>query len=284
MLHFINILNGRELATLIWLIGLSIFALSKKNIRIAINGLLHAFFIKKILVIQVLSLAYIGIVFYLLSILSIWDLSLTKDAIYWFIGTGLVILFNTNNATQDNRFFNKVLRETLRVTIIFEFIVNLYSFNLIVELIQLPLVALVIMMDVIVKQDEKLKLLRKPIDTSLSLYGFGLLGYSIYVMVHDFVNFASIHNIKAFILPIILTLSYLPFIYLFALVMAYESLFIRIKWSLKNDALYKFAKLKILRQFSFKLSELNNFARSEVNSFWHIKTKEQLIDILKETK
>lgn len=40
----------------------------------------------------------------LLNKVELWDLTMTKDASLWFIGSGFVIVMNLNEAKKENEF------------------------------------------------------------------------------------------------------------------------------------------------------------------------------------
>jgi hypothetical protein len=74
--------------------------------------------------------------------LGVWETSAAKETVYWFLGAGLVLAGHALNARPDPYYARTLLRRALRVAILIEFIVNFYVFPLGVELLFVPVVGL----------------------------------------------------------------------------------------------------------------------------------------------
>ena len=79
---FINTLNGREKAVIVWLLIFLFWALSQKNIRTSMLGVLKSLFQKKIPAVFIAMFFYVFLILLLFSKIQIWDVSLTKDTIF----------------------------------------------------------------------------------------------------------------------------------------------------------------------------------------------------------
>ena len=114
----------------------------------------------------------------------------------------------------------------------------------------------------------------------LAIYGIIVLIFSIYHTVIDFETFISKKNLQSFLLGPVFTTIYLPFIYLTALYMIYESFYVRIKWNLKdNEKLAKFIKWRIFLTCKFNLNKIKLVSK-ELKVFF-IKDKTELKFILR---
>jgi hypothetical protein len=80
--------------------------------------------------------------------------------------------------------------------------------------------------------------------------------------VVDFNKFASMSTLENFIIPILLTLTFLPFVYLVAVYVAYENLFIRLQFFIKDPSLLKYTKKRILQVFHFRLVALDEWSKN----------------------
>jgi hypothetical protein len=84
------------------------------------------------------------------------------------------------------------------------------------------------------------------------------------------------------VLPPLLSFALIPFLYLFALIMAYETLFVRLDIFLKNDkALAKFAKIKIFKLCFLNLKKLNKFAKENTPDFLNLKDKNDIVSLVR---
>jgi hypothetical protein len=96
-------------------------------------------------------------------------------------------------------------------------------------------------------------------------YVLGVIGTVLVVVVRkaivDFRNFASLHNLRDFFLPPIFTLAFVPYLYVLALFMKYESIFNRIDYVNNDASLSRYAKRKIVIFFHVNLKRLSGWSR-----------------------
>lgn len=159
--------------------------------------------------------------------LTIWDFSLYKDFIYWFLTTGLLLFFGVSNL-KNYKDFTKIILTAISLTIILEFIVNFYNFPLIWELILIPSLTFMSVLSVFAdlkKDDSNTKIVARFLKNVLAIIGFGILFYNSYKLVVDYADFFTLSNLKSFLLPPIFTLLFLPIIYYTVLYIKYETVF-----------------------------------------------------------
>jgi len=131
----IDFLNSREDATLFWVVLAAIVALWKvPKIRPQTVLVLRSFLSPKLLFgIWIPASVYATIVVYLAAAAGLWHASSTKESVYWFAGTALVLAGGATQANEPAK-FRQLFGRALKVTIFIEFLVNLYVFPLVVEL------------------------------------------------------------------------------------------------------------------------------------------------------
>lgn len=274
---YFGLFNTREIAIIIWLLIFLAWAMSQKKIRDSIFGVGKAFLRKKVLSVIIATILNAGLIVFILSKIGIWQTSLIKDTLFWLVGTAFVLLMNANKATQDNGFFKKILIDNLKLILVLEFIVNLYTFNLLLELILVPFLFVIIAISAYSEMKKEYLPVKKMVDFILFIFGLSLITYAFVKILGDFQSFAVSENMRAFILPPLLTFAYFPFLYLFALMMAYENLFLRISIFVKdNKALTKFAKRKIIRLCHLDLRKLNRFSRDSTQELTIISDEEDV--------
>ena len=267
-------LNNREIATYVWFALIIILCLISPSIRKSFVNVLVLLFGKKILT-SVLSMAlYVTLVVVLLRYFDFWDKSLLKDTIVWLFGVGFISIMNSNKAIKDEGHFKGIIIDTIKLTIIVDFIVNLYVFNFWIELIFLPFVTLLVLMQLVSQTEEKYSSVLKLVNTLLSIVGLVLIAYSVYMCITDFQKFASIQNLKNFLLPVILTFAFLPFLYFLVLYMCYEIYFIRIDMAFRhNEFLRKYSKAQVFKRANIRLNVLKKVSK-ELQLF-NINSKEE---------
>lgn len=281
-MNVISALNNREIATAIWLMIAFLWALSISGVRRSIRDLLKIFFGKKIIVPFVVMLLYILLMVIIFKKVGFWDTSATKDTILWTFGTAFATFFSLNKAAENENYFKNVILDNIKFILILEFIVNLYSFNLAIELVVIPIVSLIVMLNAYAELKPEYKQVKTLLDYALGLFGLFLLIFTFRELVIDFQNFATLKNFRDFFLPPLFSIVFLPFLYLMALYMQYESLFTRIDFANKNSDLAKYAKRKILLACHVNLSILNKFSKSA--GYPKVNSKDDVLALMKKAK
>lgn len=278
-------INSREAAVFAWLVIFLGWAISQRNIRKSLGGLLKSFSHWKIFTSVLAAALYSLLIVLLLSGLEIWETFLFKDTVYWFIGTAFVLLLNINKAAQGKGFFKKVLKDNLRVIIVLEFVVNLYTFNFFIELVLVPILFFVIAMNVLAETKAEYTQVKKVLDYFLSTIGIFFIIFALGKIIGDYQAFTSSENLKALVLPPILTSAFIPFLYFFALLMTYETLFLRLNHFLKNNSeLSRFAKVKIFQFCHLNLAKLNRFAQESTQDLMRLNNKTDVLRMFEKFK
>jgi hypothetical protein len=218
-----------------------------------------------------------------LYLIKFWNLSLLKDSIIWVVFTGTLTCFNAVTAKQDEKIFKKAIKENISIVIVLEFILNLYTFPLIIELILLPALTLIILSEELSKTNSKYKSVENLMNRLQILLSFIVLFWVSYKTVTDFKNFWTVNTLKSFLLPIILSSIFLPFIYFLVLYSRYEILFLGLSLGeVKTRELKIYAKKKIFKKCFLSLKKVNNAINNGISiSLRNIKTKKDVDEIVK---
>lgn len=259
-----DFLNNREIAILIWLLIIFLWMLTQSSIRSAFIEVLKSLFAKKILLIAIFMSIYIFLMVLAFERIGFWDITVLKDTVFWVFGVAFIMFINLNNAANDAKYFRKAIIDSIKIVIVLEFVINLYSFNLIVELLFVPILGLIAMMSGISSVKPEYKQVNVLLNYVLGFIGIVLLIFTIYQIVIDFQDFASLKNIRDFLVPILFTIAFLPIIYLMAIYIKYEDIFIRIDIANTDIDLARYAKQKILFNCHLDLRRLNRISRNLV--------------------
>jgi len=166
---------------------------------------------------------------------------------------------------------------------VLEFIINLYAFNLIIELILMPLLLFIGAMGALAETKKEYMPVKKVIHSVLAAWVIFTIIFTFYNIVIHYKSLATIDNLRAFILPPSLTFAFLPFIYFLALYTAYELIFIRLNIFLKNDkALARFAKEQIFILCLMNLRKLNRFAKENALEFTRLHDKNEVLNMIQD--
>ena len=248
--QLLSSLNTRQQATAVWLTTLfPVLLYFRQSVQEAVVSLFETASEKKVVLPLTALLLYSASLVYGLYQLGIWTPSLLIDTILWFIGSAIVLFFKLTQAMDDikQHFFN-VLKHVLHFTVILEFLVGLYTFSFAVEMFFVPSA---VMLTVIHGYYKALKPNGPAYTVSsicLSLVGFVLLALTGYGLVVEWQNYATVGQLRSFLSPICLSLGLIPFLYLSAILMAYELIFIKLRMGFEEDApLRRFAARQIFK-------------------------------------
>jgi hypothetical protein len=274
-------LDNREIAILIWLGVLIIWALSQKRIRKSIKPLLRSFTQKKIFISTTLMLLYITAIIYFFSQINFWDVSLLFDTIIWIIGVAFATYININHI-RDEGFLRKVIFDNIKFAVIVEFVTNLYVFDLFIELILVPIMVFLILALGVTSTKSEFKKVETILTIIIGIFGIGFIIFTAYNVIFDFRGFASIENLKELFMPLIFTITLLPFIYILALYITYDMIFMRIQHLIKNPSLVRYAKWRTVFSFHINLRKLNSWM-SRI-AFAKLDSKEEIDISIKSAK
>jgi hypothetical protein len=256
-----DIFSTRELALFIWIIVFVFLISLKKDVRKSIGRLLKALFSKHIFRAFIFLTIYVLLNLYLLNLIGLWDKSLTKDSTFWFCTLALVTFFKINNA-RDFKFFNEILLDSVKWIVVIEFLINFYTFGLWTELILVPIMVFISVIQAYAETDKKYESVQRLFQNIISIIGFVLLVYIIYRTVTEYQKTFTIQNLKSLLHPIIMTFLFLPFAYLLALYMIYEVLFVRVDFLTRDTKVGRQLKLQIILVANLNIERLNRVSKN----------------------
>lgn len=258
-----DILNSREISVLLWLLVISGYvSLSPKmaEVRKSFRYLLSALFVKPILTVLGLMVAYMVAVVYFLSELDLWNLEQIKNTIFWCASVGFMSLFKIEAIKNDKSFFKHSVIDNLKVLAILQFIVGFYTFSLWVEVLLAPVLALIGAMLAISESDKKYHQVKTLLECCLSSFGVVLIVYTLYMLVTNFGEFGNEKTAYDFIVTPLLTLCYFPFLFAMLIHSTYQQVFIRLQLAIKNKNYRRLAKLYAIILLNIRLSLLDRWS------------------------
>ena len=277
-LNFYDALNNRELAIAIWLIIAITWGVSNSKIRESLFQIVKAFFAWKLTVLYLFMFAYITVLIYVMSILGLWRMDHISITVLWGVFVAFVMVSDFMKA-NDSNFFKNALMDNLKALIILEFIINLYVFPLWVELIFVPFSALLGGSIAISETKKEYEIVKKILIFIMGLIGFIFICYAVYMIITEFKQFATFENFESFYLPIIFSIMFIPFVYLFALYSGYEMFFIRLCFFVDDLQVLRYAKKKTVFAFNLNLWKLNGWSKYVVSE-WRFKEKQEVDDAI----
>jgi hypothetical protein len=210
---FWHALDNRERALLIWTLAIVFFVLCKKDLRSAFAGVLGALIARPLLVLLLGAMLYVTAIVLLGAFAGVWTLPLLGVTVLWCFGPGAVMVFNSNEAARNPNYFRKVLRGSLTSVLMIEFLANLYVFNLVAEVILIPIVTMLILTAYVAGTKDEFAPAKRLLDVLLTTFGVALLARAVTELAVDFDGFATVGNLMRLVLPPALTVAFLPYVY-----------------------------------------------------------------------
>lgn len=231
MNEFLSSFSNREISLIIWsIVGILILLILSRNSFSSIIDLLKNLFSKFFIPFYILFALYFYLIIISLKSLNVWETSLYKDFIFWFITSGLVLFFNSTKL-DDYGDFKRIILKLFSINIIAEFIIGFNNFSLFTELILIPILAFISLLYVFAdhyKDKYGYHSVVKLLKTVLGLFGITIFFYSIFRIFKSYELFFTISNLKSFLVSPFFTILFLPIIYFAVVYMQYEKLFINL--------------------------------------------------------
>lgn len=205
---------------------------------------------------------YVELIILILAISSFWDLSFLKDSIAWFIFAGIPLVFSFQKVNSEKSHFKTILSSSIKGIILVEFITNFYSFSLVAELVLIPVITFIGIMQVASELKPEHNQVSNFLKTIMGLIGLTIFGLMVYRISHNLSDFININTLKTFILPIILTISTLPFLYFVALYSIYQIIIFRMSRRLKKKKHKRYLKMKLIQNFHINRPRLRKFQQN----------------------
>lgn len=277
--------TNRETATIIWASIVLVWMMKDKSIREAVVRLVKSATHRTMLTaVGFMAVYTVGMVA-LLNRRGLWDVSLLKDTIMWFAFSGLALGFQFVNAKSDEPIFKQILKDNLKAVIILEFLMSTYTFSLLGELIFIPVMTVIAMLDVVAKQDEKNMGVSKLISGIQTLVGLYILMFVISKAIADMQHLGTLGTLKSIILAPILSIMFSPAVYLILLFSAYVQVFVRLEVGPeKNEGLKRYAKRRILLFGKLNLARVNRLQRTKGFRLVSIRTEEDVDKVMAEVQ
>lgn len=238
-----------------------IIAFNSKELRISLFNIIRLATSKIMLKFFLIIIIYVSLWIKLLSTLSIWDWTFLKDILIWVIFIGIPICGNATNIKSET-YFKDTLINSFKIIIFLEFIINTFTFNLIVEIIIIPVATLIVLFNAVAATDKAYEPARKLFSFLEVTFGFIVLYYAIDKATTSYFEYNSANLLISFSIPILFTILFIPLSYFFAVYSKYEILFIKMNFRMPNSArARRYAKWKVFKVCRFSLNKIQKFER-----------------------
>jgi len=258
----INSISDREIASAIWLAVFVASVLINKSTRNSAGAVIRALFQPALMIPLGIAALYATGEIFLLNYIGWWSLANLKTTILWLVTFAFVTMFEVATAKNRKAGLGKITAEILSVAMLVTFITELYSFPLIVELIALPIVTTVFLMAEMAKHKPEHAPVAKLMGCLSSLIGLSYIGFSLWKSVELWRDTFTWANWLELIIPIILSVAFLPFLYAWRTYVAYSEMFTTISIFAIDKALVPYARWLAITRIRTDLDLLERWRKS----------------------
>lgn len=257
-----SILSTREWATLIWGCIFMLYVLCHREIRKSLWNVIVIFFDKKLRILWEIILLYVLTITMVFCYLPIWENIYIKDIIIWFLFSGLIYCMNAVSSEADETYIKKILKDNLKFTMILEFFMSTFTFNIWIELAIIPVITIITVMNVIAERKEEYKNVHKLLDSVLAIAGFWIFYETIKIGINEYKQLNIINTLVCFMIPIVYLILIIPLEYILELYSKYEVLFLRMTFKEEKDKRIRLHhRTAIFRECNFSVRKILLFQR-----------------------
>jgi len=242
----IESINNRDLAFCFWLTVLITWILCKPNLRRQLKVVVEAATHHQILIAFGFAAVTVAALSYLLSLVGLWTLSQLKGSVAWFLVACIPSMMDIPKLSHDFSLFRTAALKNFELSVLVDFYINLFHAPLVVEIILLAVATALTAMIVLAESKPELKAAHRPLTKILATIGICWLAFQTYKLVSSFEEVQNLNTIRDFALPLALNLMFLPILVLYAVYAAYDSVFARVQFVVKEPTLRRFAKFSLL--------------------------------------
>ena len=170
MEEIVTILSTREWAITIWGTGFFIWMLTQSEIRKSLWNVIKILLgknLRRFFLIIALYVAGITMIFYQLPF---WNNIYLKDIILWLIFSGISYCVNSI-IKGDAEHLKSTVKDNFRVIVIFEYFIGTFTFKFWIEMLIIPVITILTLMNVVAESEEKYRGVHKLIDIVLACIG-----------------------------------------------------------------------------------------------------------------
>ena len=252
-------LNNRELAALGY--TTAFFAWAALVTRRQLGSLLRAFFAPKILAVFAAMTLYVIVSVAVLATAHLWDWPNLKTTLVWWLTFACTTMFQAHQMASERGAFQKLVRDAVNWTSVILFIAEFGSFDLWVELVMLPVLTLIALLLAVAPSQPKGAIVIKPLSAVQNFAGCIILAGSVLHIAANFSEFATLNSLREFGTPILLTLLFVPFLYVLAALMTHETTFTSLRIRTKDQALAGYAERKAILAFGLDIDASKRLTR-----------------------
>lgn len=189
----------------------------------------------KLIIPFALMIIYTILLMLLFKRTTLWNVIYIKDIIMWVLFVGVPYSYNAVSKGDEEHYFRNLFMDNIKFIVLIEFFMGTFTFDFWIELILQAGIAFLTILQVVSGLKEETKRVQKLLDVVLAIVGFVVFYYTIKAAMGAYTDVNPIELMVSFMIPIVLSVAFIPCAYLLALVAKYETVFMRMGFKEPTD-------------------------------------------------
>ena len=223
-----EVFSTREVAIGVYGLIFIVLACTNMKIRLAAIDVVKAACQKPFLVLFFWVWVYAVAIICCLHELHLWKWVFLKDVFAWVIFAGVPLCFKAAWKKVEENFFRNMVLDNLKFVVFVEFIISSFTFSLLTEMLIQPILLLLISLQTLSGSKEEWKAAKIFFDIIVSSVSMVFLGFTFRAVIRAYSQEGMIDLLVAFCVPALLSICFVPILYILAVRSKYRSLFGRI--------------------------------------------------------
>ena len=181
---------------------------------------------------------------WILARIGVWHWDNLKTTIVWFIATAVVAMASTKKLEKGASALWALAREAVTIAAIVLFFGSINTLSFWAEFLLVPVLTVMTAMVAVAERQPEHRIVIAPLNGILAITGLSIIGYSIYQIIAGWRHFDAAFQSREFVIPIALTVMFLPYLYGLILFMGFESAAIRLKLKVEDRKLRRYIWLR----------------------------------------
>lgn len=257
MLEVFHNLDNREIAVAVWLAIFLAWCIFKPNLRKSLANVLSVAAARPLVIALGLAVVYLSAITVAFRVIDLWTLKQLKITLAWFIVAGIPALMDTPEISRKPTSLRSVITKNFKLSLFLDFFINLFKLPLLAEIIFVPFTALIGGLLAVAQSKDEYAPVQKLLNEIMIFVGLCFMIFQAYKVLTEFDAIASIDTLRDFTLPIAYNLTFVPLLWAMAIYAAYESVFCRLKFIIKDETLHAFARRSLVMGFRTDITALN---------------------------
>lgn len=168
----------------------------------------------------------------------------------WILFVALPLMFQSAKINSFQKFLKEIVRPLIAFSILFEYIFGLYTFALWIEILMVP--ALVMLGGMLAVSERKTEhaQVNKLLKGTQSIWGLTAIFFIGLHLVQNYQDYGNRMVLMQFLLPLFLSLLFLPFLYGIAMYVHYENAFVSLNRHFSQQSMFRYAMLITMVRFN----------------------------------